>query len=128
MKNLIEKDQFSYETPGGATYDSGDYKACLTKAVKLFEYEKMREMQKKAREEARYIGIGVAVGVDPSVSNMAYFTIAFTPGEERLNSYQYRSQAKREFSVLTHRKFLTLKFHKRRKKWKHKVIHCLAIT
>jgi 2-furoyl-CoA dehydrogenase large subunit len=91
MKNFIEKDQFPYETPSGATYDSGDYKACLSKAVELFEYEKMREMQKKARQEGRYVGIGVGVGVDPSVSNMAYITIAFTPEERAEAGYLPKS-------------------------------------
>jgi 2-furoyl-CoA dehydrogenase large subunit len=91
MKNLIEKDQFPYDTPSGATYESGDYKACLSKAVELFEYEKMREMQKKAREEGRYVGIGVAAGVDPSVSNMAYITIAIPPEERAEAGYLPKS-------------------------------------
>ena len=40
LRNLIDRNQFPYETPSGAIYDSGDYKACLKKAVDLFEYEK----------------------------------------------------------------------------------------
>lgn len=91
LRNLIDHDQFPYETPSGAIYDSGDYKACLKKAVELFGYEKMREMQKKAKAEGRYVGIGVAVGVDPSVSNMAYITVAFTPEERAQAGYLPKS-------------------------------------
>jgi 2-furoyl-CoA dehydrogenase large subunit len=91
MKNLINADQFPYETPTGATYDSGDYKACLNKAVELFKYEKMRKMQKQAKKDGRLVGIGVAVGVDPSVSNMAYITVAYTPEERAAANYLPKS-------------------------------------
>ncbi|MDP6179196.1 MAG: xanthine dehydrogenase family protein molybdopterin-binding subunit, partial [Desulfatiglandales bacterium] len=91
MRNLIEKDQFPYDTPSGSIYDSGDYKACLRKAVEIFEYKEMREMQGKARKEGRYVGIGVAIGVDPSVSNMSYITIAYTPEERTQAGYLPKS-------------------------------------
>ncbi len=91
LKNLINADQFPYETPTGATYDSGDYKACLKKAVELFEYEKMRKMQKQAKKDGRLVGIGVAVGVDPSVSNMGYISVAYTPEERAEANYLPKS-------------------------------------
>ena len=45
----------------------------------MIDYKKMRDEQLKAREEGRLIGIGFATVVDPSVTNIAYVTLALTP-------------------------------------------------
>ena len=57
-KNFIGKDAFPYETGTAVTYDSGDYTAALDKALKMADYEALREQQAKLREERRYLGIG----------------------------------------------------------------------
>jgi carbon-monoxide dehydrogenase large subunit len=48
------------------TYDSGDYPACQAKAVELADYANFPTRQAAAREEGRYIGIGVANYVEGS--------------------------------------------------------------
>ncbi len=58
-KNFIPKNAFPYQTPTGMVYDSGDYEAALNKALQLAEYDKLREEQRRLREQGVLMGIGV---------------------------------------------------------------------
>ena len=78
-KNLIQADAFPYRTPTGGLYDSGDYPAAFDKALEIANYEALRREQAKARAAGRYFGIGLALAVDPSVSNMGYVATALDP-------------------------------------------------
>jgi 2-furoyl-CoA dehydrogenase large subunit len=78
-RNLIEPLQMPYRTPTGGLYDSGDYPAVLERAVEIARYAELRREQAAARAAGRLFGIGVAVAVDPSVSNMGYVAIALDP-------------------------------------------------
>jgi 2-furoyl-CoA dehydrogenase large subunit len=78
-KNLIPTNQFPYTTATGGIYDAGDYVACLEMALKKANYSKLRKEQEKARKEGRLFGIGLVTVVDPSVTNIAYITVAYTP-------------------------------------------------
>jgi 2-furoyl-CoA dehydrogenase large subunit len=78
-RNLIEPLQMPYRTPTGGLYDSGDYPAVLDRAVELARYPELRREQAAARAAGRLFGIGVALAVDPSVSNMGYVAIALDP-------------------------------------------------
>src|SRR5437016_3202345 len=78
-RNLLRPEQFPYRTPTGGYYDSGDYPAALDKAVHIARYDELRREQAKARAEGRWFGIGVALAVDPSVSNMGYVATALDP-------------------------------------------------
>ena len=78
-RNLIPASAFPYRTPTGGLYDSGDYPATLEKAVELAKYDELRREQATARAAGRYVGIGVALAVDPSVSNMGYVATALDP-------------------------------------------------
>lgn len=84
-RNLIASDEFPYRTPFGGVYDSGNYQAVLERALEMSGYERLREEQKKAREQGRRIGVGLATIVDPSGTNMGYVTLAKTR-EERASS------------------------------------------
>ncbi len=71
FKNFIQPDQFPYETPTGFVYDSGDYPTALRSALDAIGYEKLRAEQAAARDEGRFVGIGIAhfteaVGAGPS--------------------------------------------------------------
>lgn len=79
FKNFIQPEQFPYETATGGIYDAGNYPKAFQRALDIIEYKKWREEQKKARSEGRYIGIGLATIVDPSVTNIAYVTVALPP-------------------------------------------------
>lgn len=81
-RNLIPADQFPYTTPTGGIYDSGDYPKGFQLLMDLSEYGKLRAEQEKARKEGKLVGIGIAVGVDASTSNMGYIQVA-VPAEKR---------------------------------------------
>jgi 2-furoyl-CoA dehydrogenase large subunit len=81
-RNLIPAEDFPYRTPSGGLYDSGDYAACLERALELAAYTERRAEQEAATAEGRLVGIGLACVVEPSISNMGYITLAQT-AEER---------------------------------------------
>jgi len=71
-RNLIGEDQFPYQAAAGREYDSGDYERTLDVALDHVDYEAFRERQREAREEGRYLGIGLscyieACGVGPGL-------------------------------------------------------------
>ncbi|MFQ5899372.1 MAG: xanthine dehydrogenase family protein molybdopterin-binding subunit [Candidatus Methylomirabilia bacterium] len=78
-RNFIEPHEFPYRTPTGGLYDSGDYPTAFEKALALADYDELRREQERARAAGRLFGIGLAVAVDPSVSNMGYVTVALDP-------------------------------------------------
>jgi carbon-monoxide dehydrogenase large subunit len=72
-QNFVPTDAFPYETPVSSpmSYDSGDYEKTLDRAREMLDYEEFRERQEAAREEGRYLGVGLscyieACGVAPS--------------------------------------------------------------
>src|SRR5215475_16224161 len=69
--NLIPADQFPYATASGNIYDSGDYPTLLKRAVESIGYEKLREDQKRAWAQGRYLGVGIVIGVEPGGRNAA---------------------------------------------------------
>ena len=93
MRNFIPPDAFPYTTATGGLYDSGDYPKAFRLALEMFGYEARREEQRRAREQGRLVGIGIAAGVDPSVSNMGYLTVALDPEVRRRPDYLPKSGA-----------------------------------
>lgn len=91
LRNFIAPEQFPYTTPTGGIYDSGDYPGCLRKALDMIDYDGFRARQRRAREEGRYLGLGIAVAVDPSASNIGYITLAFTPEQRAKSKYLPKS-------------------------------------
>jgi 2-furoyl-CoA dehydrogenase large subunit len=80
-RNLIQPADFPYRTPSGAIYDSGDYEGCLDDLLRIAGYEERRKEQEAARAEGRLVGLGLALVVEPSISNMGYVTLAQTVEE-----------------------------------------------
>ncbi|MGH7325654.1 MAG: xanthine dehydrogenase family protein molybdopterin-binding subunit [Candidatus Rokuibacteriota bacterium] len=78
-RNLLGPADMPYRTPTGGLYDSGDYPAAFDKALALAGYDELRRQQARARAEGRWFGIGLALAVDPSVSNMGYVATALDP-------------------------------------------------
>ncbi|WP_405953829.1 aerobic carbon-monoxide dehydrogenase large subunit [Streptomyces phaeochromogenes] len=60
MRNLLRPEQFPYENKTGWTYDSGDYPACLRKALDLAGYEELRKEQSEKRARGELMGIGLS--------------------------------------------------------------------
>ncbi len=80
-RNLIQRDRMPYQGPAGATYDAGDFDGVLKTALDRADYPALLARRDTARREGRLFGIGLAVGVEPSGSNMAYVSLAQTPAE-----------------------------------------------
>ncbi len=80
-RNLIGREEFPYRTASGGLYDSGDYSACLERALEVARYDERRAEQAAARDGGRLLGIGIACVVEPSISNMGYITLAQTAAE-----------------------------------------------
>jgi carbon-monoxide dehydrogenase large subunit len=62
-RNFIQPDQFPYQTPSGVRYDIGDYDLPLREALRLVDYEKLREEQAARREAGDPVQIGIGVSV-----------------------------------------------------------------
>jgi len=63
-RNFIPKFDDGHDVVTGLTYDSGDYPGILAKLLDHAKYDELRAEQAKAREEGRYIGLGLATYVE----------------------------------------------------------------
>ncbi len=69
-RNFIQPDEFPwdvglvYQDGGPTKYDSGDYQAGLDKLKALLDYDNFSAMQAEARQQGRYLGIGIACYVE----------------------------------------------------------------
>ena len=90
-RNFIASDAFPYRTPAGAVLDAGDYDAALTELLRLAGYEGLQRRREEARRAGKLYGIGIAAGIEPSGSNMAYISLAQT----RAGSQPHRPQVRR---------------------------------
>ncbi len=77
-RNLVHKDEFPYDSPAGSVLDSGDYQACLDEVLRLADYPALLERRNAAKKSGKLFGVGFALGVEPSGSNMAYVGLAQT--------------------------------------------------
>ena len=72
-RNFIQPDEFPYDPKilNGLSYDTGNYEPALDRALEIVGYTDFRERQARAREQGRYLGIGLSsyvemCGVAPS--------------------------------------------------------------
>src|SRR5688500_4408312 len=63
-KNFPAASEFPFHVATGLDYDSGDYEGALAKALDLSGYQKLRDEQKKARDNGKLIGIGLSSYVE----------------------------------------------------------------
>jgi carbon-monoxide dehydrogenase large subunit len=63
-KNFIQPDEFPFTNNFGLMYDSGNYDGALTKALSLVEYDAFRKQQAEARQQGRYLGIGLSTWIE----------------------------------------------------------------
>jgi carbon-monoxide dehydrogenase large subunit len=60
-RNLVAPDDFPYTSVTLMVYDSGSFIESLDAALEYIGYEDLRERQRQARDDGRYLGIGMAV-------------------------------------------------------------------
>ncbi len=80
-RNFISPDQFPYQSPTGASYDSGDYAKALDRALELVGYQELRAEQ-RARVDAgspRLLGIGLSCYAEISGVGSEYGSVAVAP-------------------------------------------------
>jgi 2-furoyl-CoA dehydrogenase large subunit len=82
-RNFIPAGAFPYRAPAGAVFDAGDYDAGLSELLRIVDYDELRRRREEARRAGRLFGIGLAAGVEPSGSNMAYVSLAQTAEDRR---------------------------------------------
>lgn len=99
LKNFVKRDEFPYRTPTGGLYDSGNYEGSMNKLMKLVEIDNMLSEIKEARANGRKVGLGIAVGIEPSVSNMAYLDVALSKDERSGKTFLPHSGAQHSASV-----------------------------
>src|SRR5581483_6990445 len=65
-RNFLAPDDFPVETVMGATYDSGDYGAALSEALRRAGYDALRaeQAERRRRGDPRLLGIGMAAYVE----------------------------------------------------------------
>jgi carbon-monoxide dehydrogenase large subunit len=54
----------AYQTPVAFAYDSGNYEPALKRALDLARYTEFRKEQEQARQQGRYIGVGVTTYIE----------------------------------------------------------------
>jgi 2-furoyl-CoA dehydrogenase large subunit len=82
-KNLVRTGTFPFRTAAGALLDSGDYTGALDIASREGKLDALKQRRAEARAEGRLYGIGYAVVVEPTQSNMGYLS-NILPHEERV--------------------------------------------
>ena len=74
-QNLVPPELMPYTTPTGELIDSGNFPGTLDKLLSLIGYESFREEQKKARSKGRWLGLGLALAIEPSTSNQSSYIL-----------------------------------------------------
>jgi carbon-monoxide dehydrogenase large subunit len=68
-KNFIPKDAFPHQTPGGVTYDSGDYEGSLDLALAAAGYDELRAEQARRREAGDTTELGIGISTYTEITN-----------------------------------------------------------
>ena len=71
LRNIVQKEEFPFETLNGNVYDSGDYEDLLRAAVERVDLDRLQREQAEARLQGRYLGIGIVLAVEPGGRNLA---------------------------------------------------------
>lgn len=69
LRNYIRCEEFPYTTPNGCVYDSGDYSKMLALAKDLIGWDEWKRKQVEARDQGRWIGIGIGTTLDSGTNN-----------------------------------------------------------
>lgn len=75
-KNFVPAEKMPYTTFSGEVYESGNYPENFRRALNFSEYHEKLKLQEKLRKEGRYVGIGIACGIEPGTSNLGYYFLS----------------------------------------------------
>jgi carbon-monoxide dehydrogenase large subunit len=65
-RNIVRHDDLPYTTTGGAVLDRITPAETLEQAVAMLDYDAFRREQATAREAGRFLGVGIAVYIEPT--------------------------------------------------------------
>jgi len=60
LRNLVPAAEFPYKVASGIVWDKSGFQECLNAACAMIDYPELRAKQKAARDQGRWVGIGVA--------------------------------------------------------------------
>lgn len=85
-RNLVQPEQMPFENITKKYFDSGDYPACLDKAVAALDLEAWRRRQKAGEADGRRIGMGLAMYCEQSAHGTSVYAswgVPMIPGFEQ---------------------------------------------
>lgn len=77
-KNFLPAFKNGKTVATGVTYDSGNYRGTLEKALQMFDYKAFRQEQREARKEGRLLGVGFSTYIE--ICGMAPSAVAASLG------------------------------------------------
>jgi aerobic carbon-monoxide dehydrogenase large subunit len=89
-KNFIRPEEFPYTNHFGLTYDSGNYAGALDKTLELVGYQDFLREQAAARQQGRYLGIGLSTWIEICGFGPSAATAPATGGMALIESAQVR--------------------------------------
>ncbi|WP_028923927.1 xanthine dehydrogenase family protein molybdopterin-binding subunit [Pseudonocardia acaciae] len=72
-RNLVRPEEFPYRSVTGLLYDSGSFRESLEKLLVDSGYERLRAERRAAREQGRYLGIGISCYTEQSAHATSEF-------------------------------------------------------
>ena len=100
-KNFIPKDAFPYKTATDLEYDSGDYEGALKVVLEMADYPKLREEQKRLREQGVLMGIGLTTTTEMTGFGPSNREVGGTGGLSGFESATIRVDPSGRITVLT---------------------------
>jgi aerobic carbon-monoxide dehydrogenase large subunit len=90
QKNFIQPNEFPYTNQFGLTYDSGNYAGTLARTLQLVDYADFRNRQQTARQQGRYLGIGLSTYIEICGFGPSAATAPATGGMALIESAEVR--------------------------------------
>ena len=72
-RNMVSSDDLPYKNPIGMTYDSITPLETFEATLDALDYDGFRASQARAREEGRYLGVGISSYVEPTTPGHGYY-------------------------------------------------------
>ncbi|MFF7943389.1 xanthine dehydrogenase family protein molybdopterin-binding subunit [Nocardia gamkensis] len=73
-RNMLRRDELPWANPNGMTFDNISPLETLEQAVRMLDYEGFRELQRRARTEGRYLGVGTCTYVEPTTGGSPFLS------------------------------------------------------
>jgi carbon-monoxide dehydrogenase large subunit len=72
-RNLLTQDDLPFRNPNGMTYDSVTPLETFEETLTALDYEAFRTEQARAREQGRYLGVGISTYIEPTTPGYGYY-------------------------------------------------------